>query len=74
MIALRLPRAPLAALAGAVFLTVGLLGAYRYLDNYWVYRGFAPPHDPAWVASRGTTARFYLPSAALGGRHQPVDV
>lgn len=74
MIALRLPRAPLAALAGAVFLTVGLLGAYRYLDNYWVYRGFAPPHDPAWVASRGTTARFYLPSAALGGRRQPVDV
>jgi enterochelin esterase-like enzyme len=74
VIALRVPRAPLAALAGAAFLTLGLLGAYRYLDNYWVYRGFAPPHDPAWVRSRGTTTRFYLPSAALGGRRQPVDV
>lgn len=58
----------------AAFVAVGLLFAWRYADNFWVYRGFAPPHDPAWVAAEGTTARFYLPSAALGGRRQPVDV
>jgi enterochelin esterase-like enzyme len=58
----------------ALFLGVGLLFAYRYADNFWVYRGFNPPRDPAWVAARGTTARFYLASAALGGRRQPVDV
>jgi enterochelin esterase-like enzyme len=58
----------------ASFLAAGMLGAYRYLDNFWVYRGFAPPTDPAYVHRTGTTARFYLASPALGGRRQPVDV
>ena len=64
------------AVAGlfAVLLTVGLVGAYRYVDNYWLYRGFAPPRDPAYVHQRGTQARLYVASAALGGRRQPVDV
>jgi enterochelin esterase-like enzyme len=53
---------------------VGLLGVYRYVDNYWLYRGFAPPHDPPYVKVRGTLDRFYLASAALGGRKQLVDV
>jgi enterochelin esterase-like enzyme len=56
------------------FVGVGLLGVYRYVDNYWVYRGFAPPHDAAFVRVRGTSERFYLASPALGGRRQPVDV
>src|SRR5207248_1683943 len=63
-----------AALAFALFLGVGLLGAYRYVDNYWVYRGFAPPHDATFVRSHGTAERFYLASRALGGRRQPIDV
>jgi enterochelin esterase-like enzyme len=58
----------------AVFLVGGLLGTYRYLDNYWLYRGFAPPHDPSYVKVRGTAVRFYLASAAVGGRRQPIDV
>ena len=58
----------------AVFLVGGLVGTYRYVDNYWLYRGFAPPHDPAYVKLRGTATRFSLASAALGGRKQPVDV
>lgn len=66
--------AALGALALAAFLTVGLLGTWRYLLNYWDYRGFAPPRDPAWVTNRGTSTRFYLASAALAGRTQPVDV
>jgi len=53
---------------------LGVLGVYRYLDNFWLYRGFAPPHDPAFVTSRGTVQRLYVASAALGGRRQPVDV
>jgi enterochelin esterase-like enzyme len=58
----------------AAFLALGFLGLYRYVQNYWVYRGFAPPVDPAYVSTHGTTQRFYLASAALGGRRQPVDV
>lgn len=64
---------PLGA-ALALFLAVGLVGAYRYVDNYWLYRGFAPPHDPAYVRERGVAVRTYVASAALGGRRQPVDV
>jgi enterochelin esterase-like enzyme len=58
----------------AAFLAVGSVGVYRYVENYWVYRGFAPPRDPAYVHVEGTTARFYVASPALGGRRQPVDV
>ena len=57
-----------------VFAAVGLLGVYRYVENYWVYRGFAPPHDAPFVRVHGTATRFYIASAALGGRKQPVDV
>jgi enterochelin esterase-like enzyme len=64
----------LAALGAALFLAVGVVGVYRYGLNYWTYRGYAPPRDPAWVRERGTPARFYLASPALGGRRQPVDV
>jgi enterochelin esterase-like enzyme len=67
-------RARVVAAALFLFVAAGLLGAYRYVDNYWLYRGFAPPKDPAFVHERGTTQRFYLASAALGGRRQPVDV
>jgi len=63
-----------AGAALAAFAVVGLLGVYRYVDNYWVYRGFAPPHDAAFVREHGTASRFYVVSAALGGRRQPVDV
>jgi enterochelin esterase-like enzyme len=64
----------LAVPALAAFLAVGSLGLYRYLDNYWVYRGFPPPRDPGYVTAQGTADRFYVTSAALGGRSQPVDV
>jgi enterochelin esterase-like enzyme len=69
-----LPRGRFVAVGLTALLVFGLAGAYRYVANYWNYRGFAPPHDPAFVKSRGTTARFYLASPALGGRRQPVDV
>ena len=67
-------RARLGAVALVAFVAAGLVGAYRYVDNYWIYRGFAPPRDPAYVHDRGTTTHFSLTSAALGGRTQPVDV
>jgi enterochelin esterase-like enzyme len=66
------PAVLLAALLG--FVAVGIAGTYRYLDNYWVYRGFAPPRDPPYVHVHGTTGRLYVASLALGGRRQPVDV
>ncbi len=58
----------------AAFLAVGGIAVFRYVDNFWLFRGFAPPHDPAWVTVHGEPARMYVTSAALGGRSQPVDV
>src|SRR6478672_1863621 len=64
----------LVAAAFASFLVIGLIGAYRYVDNYWVYRGFAPPRDAAFVHEHGSAKQITVTSAALGGRRQPVDV
>jgi enterochelin esterase-like enzyme len=65
-----------AAVAATTIVAVsgGLIGTYRYLDNYWLYRGFAPPKDPAFVSSKGRLAHFDVRSTALGGRRQSVDV
>jgi len=62
------------AVAAAAFVSVGVLGVYRYVDDYWLYRGFGKPHDPAFVRTRGTAVRLEVASPALGGRRQPVDV
>ena len=32
-----------AAIGAAAFVAVGLLGAFRYVSNFWFYRGFPPP-------------------------------
>ena len=63
----------LAALLAA-FVVVGGLGLYRYARGFWLYRGFPPPEDPAFVSTKGTADRLYVASPALGGRRQPVDV
>ncbi len=67
-------RVALGGFALVAFLALGLTGVYRYLDNYWLYRGFPPPKDPAWVRTTGVSQRVYVTSPALGGRRQPVDV
>ncbi|MGE5272644.1 MAG: alpha/beta hydrolase [Verrucomicrobiota bacterium] len=67
------PAAVAAGLIG-VFLAVGAVGVYRYARGFWLYRGFPPPSDPAFVSARGSAERIYVASAALGGRSQPVDV
>jgi S-formylglutathione hydrolase FrmB len=64
----------LAALLACTFVALGALGAWRYFENYWVYRGFAPPRDPASVAAPGTLERIGVPSPALGGRTQEAYV
>jgi enterochelin esterase-like enzyme len=64
----------LVALAASAFLATGLVGTYRYVDNFWLYRGFAPPSDAAFVKEQGTPVRLHVASEALGGRTQPVDV
>jgi S-formylglutathione hydrolase FrmB len=64
----------LTALLACAFLVVGLVGAKAYFDNYWVYRGFAPPRDPASVGAPGTLQRIAVPSPALGGRSQEAYV
>src|SRR5438067_13124113 len=73
----RLRRTSLVASAGALlalFVAVGALGAYRYGDAYWLYRGFPPPKDPAFVKQTGTTQEISVQSAALGGRSQQIEV
>jgi enterochelin esterase-like enzyme len=63
--------------AGALavaFLALGAIGLARYLDGYWLYRGFPAPHDPAFVHVQGRALHLSVASAALGGRHQQVYV
>jgi enterochelin esterase-like enzyme len=60
--------------ASAAALGIGLVGVYRYVDNFWLYRGYAPPRDPAWVKQRGTAQTIQVSSAAIGGRSQQVIV
>ena len=52
------------------FVAVGLIGAYRYVDNYWLYRGFPPPHDASFVRVRGhdhSASTSRAPRSADGG-------
>jgi hypothetical protein len=53
--------------AGALFLLVGALGLYRYVRGFWLYRGFPPPHDPAFVSAAGRAESIRVTSAAIGG-------
>jgi len=64
----------LAVAAGCTFLAVGFVGVDRYGRNYWLYRGFPPPHDPAFVSQKGTVQHIKVTSEALGGRNQDVYV
>ena len=66
--------APVAAALVGAFIAVGFVGVNRYGRNYWLYRGFPPPHDPAYVTQKGSTEQFKVASAALGGRSQQVYV
>lgn len=58
----------------AAFIAPGLFGLTRYLENYWIYRGYPPPKDPAFVTRLGTAQTISVVSPALGGRRQSVDV
>jgi enterochelin esterase-like enzyme len=57
-----------------LFVVLGVSGAYRYADNFWLYRGFAKPQDPAFVHEHGKLVVIHVKSAALGGRKQEVAV
>jgi enterochelin esterase-like enzyme len=46
------------------WLIAGVVGVWRYLDGYLVYRGFPPPVTPAGIAP-GTTETFHFFSPAL---------
>jgi enterochelin esterase-like enzyme len=63
-----------AAALTAGFLAVGFVGVKRYGMNYWLYRGFPPPVDPAYVKVKGVQQRISILSPALGGRSQEVYV
>jgi enterochelin esterase-like enzyme len=63
-----------AVAAGSAFLAVGFVGVDRYGRNYWLYRGFPPPRDPAFVQQRGSVQHLKVASPALGGRSQDVYV
>jgi enterochelin esterase-like enzyme len=64
----------LSVVAGGAFLAVGFVGVDHYGRNYWLYRGFPPPHDPAFVRERGSVEHIKVRSEALGGRSQDVYV
>ena len=56
------------------FVAVGFVGIDHYARNYWLYRGFPPPHDPAYVTQTGTLEHIQVTSTAIGGRSQDVYV
>ena len=58
-------RLRLTILLAALFLGVGAYGAWAYVHNYALYRGFPAPSDPAGVAS-GRLVEANFRSAALG--------
>jgi enterochelin esterase-like enzyme len=62
------------AAALALFLAIGAVGLYRYIDSFWLYRGFPPPRDPAYVRNAGSFDTIRVKSAAIGGRSQRVVV
>jgi enterochelin esterase-like enzyme len=66
--------APVLVAAFWAFVAVGFVGVDRYGKNYWLYRGFPPPSDPAYVSQRGTVQQIKVASPALGGRSQSVYV
>jgi len=55
-------------------IAVGAVGIYRYVDNFWLYRGFPAPKEPSYVRVRGTEQTISVASPALGGRKQSVIV
>jgi enterochelin esterase-like enzyme len=63
-----------ALVLGCAFVAVGFVGVDHYGRNYWLYRGFPPPTDPAYVTNPGTQEHIQVTSAALGGRMQDVYV
>jgi enterochelin esterase-like enzyme len=66
--------APVLIAAVCAFVAVGFVGVDRYARNYWLYRGFPPPSDPAYVTRKGSVEQIQVTSAALGGRSQSVYV
>jgi len=56
----------------AVMTAFGLLGVYRYVDNFWLYRGYSPPHDPTWVDTRGTAQTIGVWSPAVHRTQQVI--
>jgi enterochelin esterase-like enzyme len=81
-------KAPVIGAVIGLFTLVGLLSAFHYVDNYWLYRGFKRPRDPAFVRVHlrgdllgprvrvrpGTLLHLRVTSPALGGVAQPVLV
>ena len=53
--------------AAVIWLIAGGLGLFRYVDRYYLYRGFPPPTTPHGVAT-GAVVHASLASAALGKR------
>ncbi|MDX6668551.1 MAG: hypothetical protein QOK04_1931 [Solirubrobacteraceae bacterium] len=56
-----------AVAVGLAWLIVGLFGAFSYAHDYYVYRGFTPPHDPPHIA-RGSAVDVSFRSRSLGGK------
>jgi enterochelin esterase-like enzyme len=58
-------RLRVAALLALAFLATGMYGAWAYVHNYEVYRGFPPPQDPSGIAT-GRLVQVNFDSRSLG--------
>lgn len=61
------------AAVGALWLGIGGFGVYSYAHDYYRYRGFGRPADPAGVAA-GRLVKVDFRSPAFGGRIRSYDV
>jgi enterochelin esterase-like enzyme len=57
-------RLRLGLLLATAFLATGIYGAWAYVHNYEVYRGFPPPRDPSGIPT-GTLVQAHFESPAL---------
>jgi S-formylglutathione hydrolase FrmB len=73
-VALALSGQRVAQAVGVVVCALGLIGFYRYIDNFRLFRGYPPPREPSFVSLRGRAQAIEVASPALGGRRQRVVV
>ncbi len=83
---IRRPRAIVIGVAAILLLVIGVIGTFRYIETFWLYRGFPSPKSLSSVTVRSGNRTYSVPvvpgsvqtisvrSPALGNRSNHVIV